>query len=224
MRNNSFMNNKQQSGSDSNAPFILIIALFIIVFVVVSYFLVSGSAFGSFYSDELKNNNNNNNNNNSTSVTSGPKEKEVYNIRDNIFTFQEAKAVCAAHGARLATIEEMIDAYKRGANWCSYGWSDGQLALYPTQKEYWAKLQMDKNRRKQCGEPGLNGGYFHNADFKFGANCFGPKPGPKGSEMEKNTIGKNPSNPYENMIDKYRNGMNDFRISPFSDDNWSNCA
>ena len=56
---------------------------------------------------------------------------EVFNIRDNIFTYNEAKAVCAAHGARLATIEDLIAAYDKGANWCSYGWTQGQLALYP---------------------------------------------------------------------------------------------
>jgi len=216
------MRNNSRNTVGSNAPFILIIALFIIVFVVVSYFLVSGSAFGNYYVDNLKQSND------TPKVTTPQKKKEsytkqVFNIRDNIFTYNEAKAVCAAHGARLATLQEMIDAYKGGANWCSYGWTDGQLSLYPTQKEFWAKLQMDGKHSKQCGEPGLNGGYFENSDFKFGANCYGEKPDPKGREMEKNMIGKNMRNPYENMIDEYKNGINEFRISPWSEDNWSSC-
>lgn len=221
------MRNNNRNTIGSNAPFILIIALFIIIFVVVSYFLVSGSAFGDYYSDDLNSNNaqaaSTEDNTRTEQVSSGTGDEQVFNIRDNIFTYNEAKAVCAAHNARLATLQEMIDAYKNGANWCSYGWSDGQLALYPTQKEFWAKLQMDGKNAKQCGEPGLNGGYFHNPEFKFGANCFGFKPEPKGREMEKSTIGKNMNNPYENMIDEYKNGISEFRISPWNEDNWSSC-
>ena len=221
MRNNS---NNMKNSIGSNAPFILIIALFIIVFVVVSYFLVSGSAFGDYYIDNLdESDSNETESTQASSPNTGTGPNQVFNIRDNIFTYNEAKAVCAAHNAHLATLQEMIDAYKGGANWCSYGWSDGQLALYPTQKEFWAQLQMNDRNAKQCGEPGLNGGYFQNADFKFGANCFGERPEPKGSELEKDMIGKNMSNPYENMIDDYKNGMNNFRISPWSEDNWSSC-
>lgn len=210
-------NNKNSVGS--NAPFILIIALFIIVFIVVSYFLVSGSAFGKYYTDD----NSNDRANNYVAPTEAANRgsgKQVYNIRDNIFTYDEAKAVCAAHSARLATLEEMIDAYKKGANWCSYGWTEGQMALYPTQKEYWAKLQMDNVNRKQCGEPGLNGGYFENADFKFGANCYGMKPNPKPNEVEKSKVGDDMPNPYENKIEQYKQGLNRFRISPFNEENW----
>ena len=28
----------------------------------------------------------------------------------------------------------IIEAYKKGAEWCNYGWTQGQLATYPTQK------------------------------------------------------------------------------------------
>ena len=168
------------------------------------------------------NNDNNNSNNNSSSNSS---DKEVFNIRDNVFTYNEAKAACAAYGARLATIDDMIAAYDRGANWCSYGWNEGQLAMYPTQKEYWAKLQMDGSRRTECGEPGLNGGYFENPEFKFGANCFGKKPTGKHDEREKTTIGRNINNPYENLVEKYKAEIeaNKFRISPFNEDNFSDC-
>jgi hypothetical protein len=95
--------------------------------------------------------------------------------------------------------------------------------MYPTQKEYWAKLQIDAERRNECGDPGLNGGYFENPEFKFGANCYGRKPTPKPNELEKRSVGRNMNNPYENLIDKYKHGMNDFRISPFSENNWSDC-
>ena len=40
--------------------------------------------------------------------------QEVFNIRDNIFTFEEAKAVCKAHNSELATLEQVIEAYKEG--------------------------------------------------------------------------------------------------------------
>ena len=227
MRNNN-SNNIASSSSNigSNAPFILIIALFIIVFIVVSYFLVSGSAFGGSYVDSNKKNKKNNNSENNNSENKKDKKNkvnEVFNIRDNVFTYNEAKAVCAAHGARLATIEDLIAAYDKGANWCSYGWTQGQLAMYPTQKEYWAKLQMDSKRRTECGEPGLNGGYFENPEFKFGANCFGKKPEPKSNELEKSQIGRHNHNPYENLVYKYKNGINSFKISPFNEDSWSDC-
>ena len=110
-------NNRNSVGS--NAPFILIIALFIIVFVVVSYFLVSGSAFGNYYVDDLSANNSGSNYRNTTNPSTTDQanySEEVYNIRDNVFTYDEAKAVCAAHSARLATLDEMIAAYKKGAN------------------------------------------------------------------------------------------------------------
>ena len=215
-------NNRNSVGS--NAPFILIIALFIIVFVVVSYFLVSGSAFGNYYVDDLSasgsyTNSNTNTTNPSTTYQANNRE-EVYNIRDNVFTYDEAKAVCAAHSARLATLDEMIAAYKKGANWCSYGWTEGQMALYPTQKEYWAKLQMDNRQRDHCGEPGLNGGYFENKDFKFGANCYGKKPTPKENEVEKESLLHGLYNPYEQKISEYREGLNTFRISPHNPDSW----
>ena len=48
---------------------------------------------------------------------------EVFHIDDAQFTYADAPAVCAAHGAELATLEQIIDAYNHGAEWCSYGWS-----------------------------------------------------------------------------------------------------
>ena len=70
--------------------------------------------------------------------------KQVFHIPDNKYDYDNAKAICNAYGARLATVKEMQEAYDEGADWCSYGWSDGQMALYPTQYDKWAKLQKIK--------------------------------------------------------------------------------
>ena len=149
--------------------------------------------------------------------------KEVFNIRENNFTFDEAKAVCRAHDAELATLEQVIDAYKRGANWCSYGWSEGQLALYPTQSDFWNKLQLDPYKKNECGKPGVNGGYFENPNYKFGANCYGVKPSPKGDEIEKNT-GSQSLTEEELKKAEYEGQLNDIRVSPFSENSWSGCS
>ena len=47
---------------------------------------------------------------------------EVFHISDNQFTYDDAPAVCAAYGAQLATLEQIIDSYNHGAEWCGYGW------------------------------------------------------------------------------------------------------
>ena len=59
--------------------------------------------------------------------------------------------------AESASLEQVVDAYKSGGEWCNYGWSKDQLALYPTQKSTY-----NKDNDSACGYPGINGGYFRN--------------------------------------------------------------
>ena len=114
-----------------------------------------------------------------TTTTSGimaqPKE-EVFNLTNNKYNYEDAKYACNAHGARLATYDEVEDAYKKGGEWCNYGWTDGQMVLFPTQKSTWESLQKDNKTKHSCGRPGINGGIINNPNQKFGANCYGIKP------------------------------------------------
>lgn len=104
-------------------------------------------------------------------------KQEVFHISNQDYTYEQARCKCASYGARLATYEDIVDAYNNGADWCSYGWTEGQRAYYPTQKCTWDKLQTgDKTLRNSCGLPGVNGGFFPSPDMKFGATCFGAKP------------------------------------------------
>ena len=83
---------------------------------------------------------------------------------------------CRAYGSKLATYDQIENAYKDGGEWCGYGWSDDQMALYPTQKKTYDKLQTIKGHEHDCGRPGINGGYIANPNVKFGVNCYGYKP------------------------------------------------
>lgn len=112
-----------------------------------------------------------------------PKE-EVFNVGDNLYSYEDAQTVCSAYGARLATYDEIEDAYKSGAEWCNYGWSDGQMAFFPTQKETWDKLQKNEKTKNSCGRPGINGGFIDNPNVRFGINCYGIKPKPSDRELE----------------------------------------
>lgn len=106
-----------------------------------------------------------------------PTKKEVFHISNQDYTYNQAKCKCAAYGAKLATKNQITDAYNKGAEWCSYGWSEGQNAYYPTQKCTWDNMQEgDPKHRFDCGLPGVNGGFFSNPKLKFGVNCYGVKP------------------------------------------------
>ncbi len=120
---------------------------------------------------------------------------EVFHIANQDYTYDQAKCKCESYGSRLATKDEVTDAYNKGGHWCTYGWSEGQQAFYPVQKCEWDKQSQELERvseeekerlRKHsfCGRPGVNGGYFANPLLKFGVNCYGKKP--KGSVVKEN--------------------------------------
>lgn len=131
--------------------------------------------------------------------------EEVFNISNNLYTYEDAGLACGALGARLANYDEIEEAYNNGAEWTSYGWSDGQHAYFPTQKKTWEKLQLVKGHEHDLGRPGVNGGYFDNPDIRFGANCYGTKPKMTDSEkalMESRKTRIYPKSPEDTLLDK----------------------
>ncbi len=110
--------------------------------------------------------------------------EEVFNVANNIYTYEDAQTVCSIYGAKLATYDQIEESYQKGGEWCNYGWSDGQMAFFPTQKSSYERLQKSEKTKNKCGRPGINGGYMANPKLKFGVNCYGVKPQP--SDAEKN--------------------------------------
>jgi hypothetical protein len=141
-------------------------------------------------------------------ATTPPEVGEVFNIRNNLYTYDEAREVCSIYGAKLATYDQVEKAYNTGGEWCNYGWSEGQMALFPTQKDTWDKLQQGKDSCSKkpngaCGRPGINGGIIKNPNIRFGVNCYGKKPPPTDSEkklMEANIEDKIPETPADREL------------------------
>ena len=155
-----------------------------------------------------------------TSLTNGFIGSEVFHVSDNQFTYDDAAAVCGAYGTQLATLEQIIDAYNHGAEWCGYGWSAGGMALYPTQKSTWDALQqeVDMKKRTACGRPGVNGGYFDPSN-KFGVNCYGIKP--QGNvKLPTPLPGTDPSI-FADSVAKFKAMMKSFNLDPYSRTAWS---
>lgn len=111
--------------------------------------------------------------------------KEVFNVSNNLYTYDDAQAICSVYDSTLATYDQVEDAYNNGGEWCNYGWSEGQMVLFPTQKTTWDKLQKTDNNKNDCGRPGVNGGVIENPYIKFGVNCYGIKPKPKDGDLER---------------------------------------
>ena len=114
-----------------------------------------------------------------------PDGNEVFNISNNVYTYDEAKAVCSIYGAELANYDQIEQSYSNGAEWCNYGWAEGQMAFFPTQKSTWTELQKNPKAKNNCGRPGINGGYMGNPNLKFGVNCFGKKPSPSDDDVRR---------------------------------------
>jgi hypothetical protein len=155
---------------------------------------------------------------------------QVFQVGNGNLTYVEAKAACQAQGAKLATYSQLEDAYNQGAEWCSYGWSDGQLALFPTQKETYDRLQQGcTGDQNSCGRPGINGGYIANPNVRFGANCYGEKPKPTKAEKRALKDGADGmvgplASEAARLAQLFRQADKHFKVQPFAPGEWSATA
>jgi len=152
-------------------------------------------------------------------------KKQVFNIPGNYYTYDNAKALCTAYGAELASYDQIEKAYNNGAEWCNYGWSDNQLALFPTQKRTYDTLQTIPGHENDCGRPGVNGGYIANPGVKFGVNCYGYKPKITSDEEElMKTSSPYPETPediaFQKKVDLMKNNLDQILVSPFNHNTW----
>jgi hypothetical protein len=152
-------------------------------------------------------------------------KKQVFNIPGNYYTYDNAKALCKAYRAELATYDQIEKAYNKGAEWCNYGWSADQLALFPTQKRTYDRLQQTKGHENDCGRTGINGGYIANPNVKFGVNCYGYKP--KITSDEEDLMQKAKAYPesvediaFQKKVDLFKNNLDQILVSPFNQYTW----
>jgi len=152
--------------------------------------------------------------------------KQVFNIPGNYYNYENAKALCKAYGAELATYNQIEKSYNSGGEWCNYGWSDGQMALFPTQQSTYNVLQGIPGHENDCGRPGINGGYMANPQLKFGVNCYGNKP--KINEEEQDLMNTMPRYPetmqdimFDKQVDYWKTQIDNILVSPFNPETWS---
>jgi hypothetical protein len=155
------------------------------------------------------------------------KDPEVFTVKENRYSYDDAEPLCKAMGAELATYEQVKDAWDNGADWCNYGWVQGQMAIYPTQPETYEKLQKGtKAQRTSCGKPGVNGGFFDNPDLKFGVTCYGVKPPQKNHDATLLPSGEaNPYDPdaleFDKKVAEFQAMSENIGILPFKAGDWT---
>jgi hypothetical protein len=162
----------------------------------------------------------------SNEVPEMTKVKQVFHVPGNNYTYEDSKAICTAYGGQLATYKDMESAYAKGSDWCSYGWSEDQMALFPTQYEKWEKLRKIEGHENDCGRPGINGGYIANPNVRFGVNCFGYKPLMNEKESKlMNTTTMYPKTAkeiaFDKKVDYWKGKISEIIVSPFNNRNWN---
>ena len=204
--------------------FIEIFILIIIIYIISVNFNNNGYSYDTKL-DNLFNNKKLNldiklkDNKNNKCKGSDDNKSEVFHIPNNLYTYEEARKVCSNNNSRLATYNEIENAYKNGATWCSYGWSEEQMALFPTQESVIKELKTKPGHENDCGRQGVNGGYIDNQYIKFGVNCFGEKPEQTDKDKAYIEILKHS---HSSALDHTNYDKTDNKlISPFNNDKWS---
>jgi len=152
---------------------------------------------------------------------SNPKQNQVFNIKQNVYTLDDAPGVCGALGADVASINQLIDAHKQGADWCNVGWTKDGLAAFPIQYSTWKTLQDNEpNKRNICGSPGINL-VRNDPNLLYGVNCYGVKPEPKGNEKVKQSVVSDKQTALNAKIAEFQKNINAIGVVPFNADSWS---
>ena len=232
--NNSMNSLSGESAGSNNMSNIIgiIIVIILVVLIIINafqYFLnVNITAYVSgFFNPNVKTKHIDIvvNKDKSTSVPEIKFRKQVFNIPGNYYNYENAKAVCQAYGADMANYEQIEKAYKNGAEWCNYGWSADQMALFPTQQNTYDNLQNIKGHEHDCGRPGINGGYIANPNVRFGVNCYGHKPRITEEEDElMKTISPYPETMqdqvFQKRVDFWKTKVDNILVSPFNYNTW----
>ena len=164
------------------------------------------------------------------------RKKEVFQIMDQVYNYEEAKCKCDAYGGRLATYEDLVMAYNEGANWKTYGWIEGGRAFKVLQKcrkrrspfnwqgtdyDRTVGAPIDYDEQDTIEEPwlggkhkhGVVGGYFPHK-MRFGVYCFGVKP----SGFVVRPVGKCPDG---TCSERSMQVLESDTIAPLNKDIWS---
>ena len=227
------------------------------LFVVIIAYYIFAARFNkrSVYQDKSTvnksvNNSNNNNqtktvNNKNTSAyntnnTSSPgynpnyfnnnvsTDPQVFSVSENIWTYDDAEAVCKTFNSELATYEQMVEEYKKGGNWCNRGWiksEDGSLSketAHPIQDDFYQKMQENEpDRRGDCGDVGLNRSTWDNANLTFGVNCYGVKSAPRTHERVKNQYISDKDRRLAEQMARIKKMKPNLSLLPFDSQRWS---
>ena len=153
-------------------------------------------------------------------------ERGRFSLIEEKITLFRAMQYPKIESISLKNAEQIEDAYKNGAEWCSYGWSEGQIEYFPTQKSTFDKLQDIDGHEHDCGRPGINGGFIGNENVRFGANCYGIKPAETVEDrnrLKNQTIYPKSKEDIEQdkRVDYWKNKLDSIEISPFSKGNWN---
>lgn len=228
--NNNDVNNNTTNGSGSNIMGIIIIIILILLILVNAFqyfFSVNVSAYvkGLFTKNKEIDIVVDQTSYKPSSVPEIKFRKQVFNIPGNYYNYENAKALCQAYGSDLATYTQIENSYKKGGEWCNYGWSDGQMALFPTQQNTFNNLQNIKGHEHDCGRPGINGGYIANPEVRFGVNCYGNKPRITDEEedMMKNVTPYPETmeeSAFQKRVDFWKNQVDEILVSPFNYNSW----
>jgi hypothetical protein len=152
---------------------------------------------------------------------SNPSIKQVFNVKENIYAADDAGGVCGALGADVASLQQLVDAHRQGANWCNVGWTKEGLAAYHIQKEFWQKMQgNDPQNRNICGQAGINLARS-DAGLLYGVNCYGVKPEPKKGELVKEVVMNDADIALQAKIAQFQKNVNNMTVTPFNATQWS---
>ena len=227
-------NNTNDNSNGGQIITIIIVGLFIVLAIIngFQYFLgvdIIANIKNLFSGEpelDISVINSNTNTSNTSTVPEIKIKKQVFNIPGNTYVYPDAKALCSAYGATLANYQQIEESYNEGGEWCNYGWSDGQMALFPTQQTTYDGLQKIPGHENDCGRPGINGGYMANPALKFGVNCYGYKP--QMTQEEEELMQTVPHYPLtkkdimmEQRVDYWKNKLTEILVSPFNYKNWS---
>ena len=228
---------------DFNYPLIGILTIFILLALIIMYYVFTYSndnAVSVNQSHVTSTDTKSNNNTTATDKAGSPPNasvnsvvhtkldgtKEVFNIAENIFSYDDAEPLCKAYGAELATFDQLDTAWKSGANWCNKGWiksdADKPMAYFPVNKQYWDMLVKTGNILEQAGclGVGVNGG-IHNKSDMFGVNCYGVKPEAGPDDKIAGLPLSEAEFASQRKIADFKARVGKFNITSFNGTNWS---